>query len=695
MAVMVLRQPRPVSLSRGFARLGGSLFVCLLIAAAYADSLPAGFILDDPSCIVTNQSIRSLWPLGPVLIYEHQEGRTVDGRPLLNLSLAVNRALTGTQPWGFRAGNILLHCFNAVLLLVLARLLLSSTQLPMVIQQQRDGIAFIGTLLWAVHPLCTGAVTYIIQRAESLATCLMLITTLLCLRGLSKQASRADDSVASAAPQPFWLLLVALFSALAGTAKETAVTIPLVTMLIDRALFAGSWQRTRSHWRWHLAAAASWPVVLAMLWLLGGRGSSAGFGAAVSPWLYLLTQAEAIWIYLLRIVWPATLVFDYGEGLSGGLWESWPWLLATTLLVAGVCAGYARRPVVFLAPLLFFVLLGPTSSIIPVKTQTVAEHRLYLPSATLIYWLVALSALILELIPRRHSAWRLAWFTSWLVVAAALSARTVSRNADYTMPERLWAESLAAVPTNTRAMINLAGILIDQKVYDEAADLLNRAAQTSHRELPRLLNEVRIDLAFNRWQRALDGCSRCLEMSPDNAEILTRRAFIYWKLGNLDAAEADLDRAAAFDPETAGLWSQRANLLFDRGDLAGSIAASERAIIAEPNRWSAWSDYGQTLSAAGRTAEALQMFQEAIRLAPTSVDPWLACGNTLASTGRLAEAIDCYSAVLQHHPNNLSALHNRCLTLQQLGRVADARADATRLRALGQQPPSVRQQPSN
>jgi hypothetical protein len=58
------------------------------ILAAYIGGLHAPFVMDDFSSITANRSIRSLVPIRDVLIYGHDEGRTIDGRPLLNLALA-------------------------------------------------------------------------------------------------------------------------------------------------------------------------------------------------------------------------------------------------------------------------------------------------------------------------------------------------------------------------------------------------------------------------------------------------------------------------------------------------------------------------------------------------------------------------------------------------------------------------------
>ena len=675
----------------------GTVFASLLLLAAvvasYATSLPAGFVMDDASSILTNRSIRSLWPLGPVLIYDHEEGRTVDGRPLLNLSLAINRAVTGTAPWGFRAGNILLHWGNALLLLLLTRRLLARPPLPAAIRQQAGPLAFAASLLWAVHPLGTTAVTYIIQRAEALGAWLLLATTLTVVVGIGRTESAAGTAGAPAAGHPTkspwgWLLLTGLLAALAGTAKETSVVIPLVTLLIDRALLAGSWLTTKKHWRWHLAAAASWPVVLVMLTVLGGRGSSAGFGSTTSPWLYLLTQARAVWLYLLRIIAPWTLVFDYGDFVSSGLGQSWPWLLLTSSVFLAVCIGYARRPVAFLGPLLFFVLLGPTSSIIPVKTQTIAEHRAYLASACLIVPAVAAGWLGCC---RLGLSWQPAAAGVGLL-AVLLGLGTVTRNAEFLDTEILWRKALAGEPRNERAMISLAASLIAKdrpETLAEAAKLLAAVAETGRYPRNLSVNLASLYKALGQYADALTELDVVLGFTPDDPEVLASKGFVLWKLGRLPAARSTLEQSLANKPDNPTAQVYLGNVLFDLGDLPGARRCFEAAVAASPQSANAWTHLGVALQTGGDTAAALTAFNRAIALNPENAEARYNRANLLVSLDRLADALADYTAAIALHPTFADAHYNRAVALLRRGEVAAARADIEAYRRLGGRPPAA------
>lgn len=665
-----------------FARVAGgpaAAVICATIWLAYASGLTAPFLMDDASSITGNGSIRSLWPLWPVICYEHGEGRTHDGRPLLNLSLAANRAVAGMSPVGFRVVNIFIHCGNALLLMALAKILLARPAVPVAVRGQAGSIAFAAAVLWAVHPLGTGAVTYVVQRAESLGAFMILATVLVATRGML---------AADAGGKTWALPLVTLLSAIAGTAKETSVTIPFVTLLIDRALLSCSWRGTLRHWPWHLAAAASWPSVALMLTALGGRGSSAGLDSA-SPWLYLLTQARAIWLYLARIVWPQGLVFDYGDFLSSGLAESGGWLVLSVVVFSGVVYGYCRYPAVFLAPLLFFVLLGPTSSVIPVKTQTIAEHRAYLASAALIVpaaaaaWLVGRERLALS--PRFCSL-------AAAAVALALGLSTAARNREFVKPELLWRRALAAEPRNERAMINLAAQLIAKKdpaSLAEAERLLAQVAKTGRYPKAHSVNASSLAKAQGRYPEALAAIDAVLELTPDDATALADRGYVLWKLGRLPEALTTLDKGLASDDQIAPGWLNRGNVLLDLGQQEEAEQSFVRSVTVDPKYAKGWDHLGIALQNRGDLAAAMNAFNRAVACDPKDAEAVYNRGRLHAEMGRATAAIADFAAALGSDPSFRDAYYNRAVLLIRAGRPAEARADIEAFIRLGGQAPAA------
>src|SRR5215212_4961954 len=93
----------------------------LAVLLAYSGSLQAPFVYDDTLAIPENPTIRRLWPLTAVLLPQAEGGLTVSGRPVLNLSFAINYAISGTDVWSYHVFNILVHAGSALLLFGIVR----------------------------------------------------------------------------------------------------------------------------------------------------------------------------------------------------------------------------------------------------------------------------------------------------------------------------------------------------------------------------------------------------------------------------------------------------------------------------------------------------------------------------------------------------------------------------------------------
>ena len=155
--------------------------------AAYAGSFRGAFVLDDLSSIADNPTIRHLWDWKAVLTPLRGGGLTVDGRPVLNLSFAINYALSGTGPWSYHLVNLAIHLAAALTLFGIVWRVLAGASTPGAggaVAGRPVWAGFCAALLWVVHPLDTEAVTYVAQRAESLMALFYLLTLYCFIRGV-------------------------------------------------------------------------------------------------------------------------------------------------------------------------------------------------------------------------------------------------------------------------------------------------------------------------------------------------------------------------------------------------------------------------------------------------------------------------------------------------------------------------------
>ena len=549
---------------------GVAAMAALLLAVAYANALDGAFVFDDEVSIVENSSIRRLWPLADVLAAKAEGGRTHDSRPLLNLSLALDYSAHGLWRPGFRIVNLAIHLVNVLLVFDVARRILRLAGLRWGDARLLAGIT---ALLWAVHPLHTAVNTYVIQRAESLAAVFILVAFDAAIVALAR------GSLAAA-------LVAGLFAILGATAKETtAAILPLVAVFDwafrNRLAAAGRDSRVRPVL--YAGLALNVAAIIGLAWALGGRGGSAGLTTA-SVVAYALTQCRAIWLYLGKLFWPATLVLDHGEWLAAGPGEVWPFVAATAALVAGIAFGFWRMPRAFFPLVAAAILLAPTTSIVPVKTQTIAEHRMYLPAAFLIGWLVPAVALAARRhgCERRQAGCRMAGLALVAVLIMASVGRTILRNRDFASAVTLWEQNVRDCPENDRGFTNLVAALVRERRFDEAAPLAQQAV-AAHPECERnWLNLGRIFAEEQRNADAADAFAEAIRLAPGEADARINLGIVLSRGADLEAAVHILDEAIRLRPDLAKGWLARGmvRLRQERPDLA--VGDLETAVRLDP-----------------------------------------------------------------------------------------------------------------
>ncbi len=611
------------SRSRRAARLGIALLV-LAVIAAYADSLSGAFVFDDAPAILENPTLRPPFRLGAILAPPGAQAGSVGGRPILNLSLAFNYALGGVRVGGYHLFNLGVHVAAALLLFgIVRRTLRDALGRP---DGESAALALASAALWALHPLQTEAVTYVVQRAESLMGMFYLLTLYAFIRSAPAVRSGGESPSRSFG---LWSVLC-LASCLLGMAtKEVMVSAPLMVLLYDRTFAAGSfraaWRRGRAL---YLGLGATWLLLAVLVIGTGGRGGSAGFGSAASVWPYLLTQSRAVLLYLRLALWPQPLVFDYGtalvRNLGGVLWQS----AAVVLLLAGTVYAVVRRPAMGFLGAWFFAILAPSSSFVPIATEPVAEHRMYLPLAALaVLAVAALRSALIRLPPAR------AWAGFWIPIglaAAALGCATSARNRVYRSPIALWTDTAAKVPDNPRARNDLGTAL------DAAGDKLRAEAEFTA--------AVRADPAYAPAQYNLGALllesGRPAEALPHLEEALSaprHRAELRLDLGDALARLGRLPEAREDDREAVRLKPASLVAVFQLGD---------------------------HLAASGRYGEAANAFRRAVALAPQLMMPRNNLANALLFSGRVDEAIAEYRELLRLKPGDPTVRGNLDLALR-------------------------------
>jgi tetratricopeptide (TPR) repeat protein len=564
----------PIRARNGYPTLLAIGTIALAAILAYSNSFSGAFVFDDDASIAENPTIRSLWPIwAPFVPPNH--GETVTGRPMLNFTLAVNYAMSGTKTWSYHAGNLLIHIGAALMLFGIVR---RTLLLPSMRRRWRKAalpLAFATALLWAVHPLQTESVTYIVQRAESLMALLYLATLYCVIRGAR-----------SLRPQSTVWYVAASLACLAGMAtKEVMASAPVIVFFYDRAFLAGSfraaWQKRRSL---YLVFAGTW---LLLGWLILSGAAAVGIGIGMTWHAYLCTQFGAIVHYLRLCVWPDPLLFHYGIVVAKGVWGIVPYAIVIVSLAIAAVFALWRWPKAGFLGLCFFAILAPSSSVVPAcVVQTVAEHRMYLPSTVVLVCLVFLAYLAGLTAVRRgvlsaHAA-QITGIAAATAIAMAFMVLTFQRNFVYHSVLSVWEDTVAKAPDNAQAYVNYGLALAERNRLEEACNCFRKSIQL-----------------MPRWERAYN----------DLGNILFRQ-------GRIDEAVAEYEKALNAKPEYASALNNLGNVALHRHDVDKAVAYYRRALEINPSHADAHNNLGIICASRGQFDEAVTHFQKAVEGKP-------------------------------------------------------------------------------
>lgn len=638
-------------MSRRALLLAGAGIVVAAVAA-YHNSFTGPFVFDDLPAIADNASIRDLGRIGEVLLPQNPGGLTTSGRPVVNLSLALNHALSAGTVWSYHGFNLLVHTLAGLVLFGLVRRTLCRPVLGGRHGPDSLPLAALVAALWVVHPLQTESVTYIVQRAESLMGLFYLLTLYGFVRGAES-------------PRPArWLGLSLAACTLGMATKEVMASAPLLVLLYDRTFvagtFAGAWRQRRGY---YLGLAATWGLLAVLVAGNAGRGGTAGFDTVVTPGQYLLTQCGALVHYLRLAFWPHPLVFDYGTAVVAGAGEVWWQALLVLLLLAGTAWALVRRPVLGFPGAWFFAILAPSSSFVPVASQTMAEHRLYLP----------LLAPLLLLALGAHAWLGRRGLSLVAAAAAACLVLTVDRNADYASELTLWADTAARHPANARAHNNLGMAEFKRGRIDAAIAHYEEAIRRGPRFSEPPYN---LGLALARQQRypeAIVRYEQALALRPDYPEAHNNLGNALLATGRPAEALRHYEDAVRANPAFAEARSNLANLMLQSGRPEEALREGEEALRLDPALADAHYNTGNACAALGRLVEALSHFEQALRLRPDYAAAAHNAGNVLLELDRPAEAIVRYEAALRLQPDFPEAHRMLGLLLAHLGRALEAR----------------------
>lgn len=615
-----------------------AIVLIALTVGIYLPALHGPFVFDDVPMLVGQEGVITRALANPRSLLQ-------GGRPLSDASYALNALLTGKSPESLRLVNVALHILAGLLLLDLVRRTLASPRFNMRWVELATPLATVIAGLWLMHPLQTQAVSYVAQRGEIMATLFMFLSldALAMVAGGGRCASLVKA-------------VVVLSCVAAMLSKQVGYMLPVLLVLYDRTFWSMGFKQS---FKLRPVLYAGVLLTLIIPWFMGVGGLfgsqalgvnsavSAGFGTrGFTAWTYFFSEQTILVHYLQLVFWPGTLVLDYRYGLmEPAVFASCPifaHVLCLSIMVAlGVLTLWSmwRLPAWGFLGAWFFLLLGPTSSFLPIADLAM-EHRMYGPIAAVISAAVmAVTMLLLWAARSRHcprSNARLVGMLLVLVVFGALAVRTTYRNMDYASAMRLWGKVHQDRPTNTRAMLVL-GKLIEPRDPQQALALYQQAAriepdnyepmialgsfylihnqpdnaakwyEVSHRlsgdELTYLLNMGLVADAKHDLPAAAHYLTQAMVASPGNLKILTNLGMVLDQLATQRLMAGDVKEALVLRQKAVSSQKQ-------------VLAADPSSPQARVNLATAMVNLGMQAMLAGDGQQAREALEQSLRVQP-------------------------------------------------------------------------------
>ncbi len=550
--------------------------VLAVTAAAYAPAAGGEFHWDDDIHVLGNPRVVDPSLFGWRSFVPPTLGRD---RPLTDLTFALNRIVSGTSNAPYVYTNVAFHLAAVVLAWAVVLTMLRRAGHP-----RAEPVSLAVAALFALHPLQTEAVSFVTQRAESLASMLYLAALLLALWA---DEARAGDRA--------WFRwgAAAVCAVAALAAKPIAITFPLLLIVLAWTARRGMSLSARQRVALGALLAAAALVAVAAVSSLRGAVDAGLDAGLLGPWRYLLTEAWVVLRYLSLLFWPA-LSIDHAVRESPGLSDPVTVGCAAAVLVLiafaawlGTRAHRTGAPAASAASagiLWFFVLLAPTSSVVPLG-DTMAEHRTYLAN------LGAILAIVVGLDALLHRTWRpraagRAGVALAVVASVALAAALVARNRLWADDLALWMDAARKAPTLGRSQLHAANALSRAGRSEEALAFYARAAELVPETLDAWAHvQNSYASALLGVGRALDGrvvVERAIRRVPSDAGLRETLAWSLYASGDRDGALAAARTGREIAPDSAELAAVTGKIAADRGDLATALRELGRAAALGP-----------------------------------------------------------------------------------------------------------------
>ncbi len=561
-----------------------ALMLFFLLLLVYANSFNCSWHFDDYDNIVRNADIqiKSLsWNDAEKSLYGIvHSGRW--SRPVSYLSFAINYYFGGLNVFGYHLVNFIIHFFAAFFLYLF---LYSTLKLPALngrYEQHAHPIALLSAVLWAINPVNTYAVTYIVQRMSSMAALFYIMTMYFYLKG------RTSDNKKNAV---ILYVLSGISAVMAFGTKENAVMLPASLAVYDLLLIQGLTKDNLKKSLIIIAVAGLFIILIGIAYNKSLTAILSYDNRSFTMLERLYTQPRVLLFYISLLLYPITsrlmLVHDFE--ISKSLFQPWTTGVAILSIIAIVFFALWRSrksPLISFCILFFFMNHFIEGSFI--SLELVYEHRNYLPS---MLFFVPIAIFIINLMNSFiNRKWLLAILSLAITCLITIEGITVYLQNNIMNDEiTMWSDNAEKAPNVYHVRQNHAMALFNagrlQESFDEAKNAI--ASRTTgdmrQKHLSYLLIGDYYLIRYHDVQKALEHYKKALEINSSHALTYNCIGRILMEKDSLAEAENMMRKAILLKPNIAEYHLTLSTLFLKKREPDNAIKEARRGLLLDMN----------------------------------------------------------------------------------------------------------------
>ncbi len=612
------------------------LILTLGIGVLYGNTLSHSFHYDDFPSILEKPWIRGLDKI-PTFITNYSI------RPVVIFTYNLNYTLSEFEVWSYHLFNISIHLAVVLLIYLFTKLMIdflhrAQPSFPWTWKN----VPFIASIIFAIHPLNTQAVTYISGRSSLMATLFFLATCILFFKGFQNrpQSKKYCSLNPSKLKSTLYFISAMICLILGGLSKIIVITLPAILFLCHFYFYSGKTFRNWITTAYVPILLIAMPMATFIAYRLFSKGGILPTGPTeFSASTYFLTQTFVIpFEYFWKMLFPInqSIEVHYPIISDWSLLTSYIGLatLGIIVLIIFWLSSFSRLAGFGLAWMLITIL--PTSSFVPLLDVAV-EHRTYLPLAGFsIFFATTIDGLI-QLFKNSASKLKLAYGCCG-IIGICMAALLVHRNAVWKDDVSLWTDAKSKAPNLVRVYNNLG------EAYDKQ----------------------------NQYPEAIKEFQTALQMDPNYVFALNNLGNIYGKMKHYNKAIPYFQKVISIKERYAPAHYNLARAFQSTNQNDKALIHYRKAIDIIPHFEQAIYNYALLGIQMKKPEIGIEYFYKFIELQPNNVRGYFGLGNVYAYSNQFDQAIEIFKKGIEADPNYLLTYVNLATAQMQSGKIEDA-----------------------